>query len=403
VQYPYTSDNERLIPALLKDNRSEAQKILDSGTASLSEVMRLAERHMVDVIILKQLARLRLNGAAASSFIPEYAERLREAAALHVRLRYELKQAARTLRQAGIDVLHIKGFAIDRSPLRRMNDIDLLIRARDLDSAFSTLEQAGYRYMGSGVMSEKEIRKPFSTLEWNNQFQFESPTSPVSVEIHTNLFERDRIRLENLDTLLDGVALFWEGRVWDEELACFIPSAEASLALLCMHSTTKRSPAHNTYVLRHAYDIWNICQQAFNGERFRFLCRQWEIQYYAYTALRLSALSLGIEQLDEAASALEPALTSRQRSLSDLHLKCFRGLGHASFLYRKIYTLRMPTAIGGGLRKALAWYRRAVFPPLYRQEQLFGIRRSSPAIYLTYLYGPFLRIYELIRHAPNRR
>lgn len=392
----YSSDNERLIVALLNNNKIYAQQLLDGGRVEPEKLFRLADRHMVSALVFDRISRLRIEGTVSEFFSMDDARTLRKSVAVNMRLRHELKLVVEILKKEGIDFLLIKGFAIDKSPLRMMNDIDILIDGKNLKKTFTILENTGYRYIGSGVMSDKEICNPFSTLSWNNQFQFESQTRIVSIEIHTNLFEGDRIRLENLERLLNKVNLFWEQARRDTDLKCFIPSTEATLALLCIHSATKRSPAHNTYILRHAYDIAEIFKGNLDMERFLFLCREWEIEYYAYTALRLTALSLGIQQTMEAAALLESSLTLRQKRLSEIHLKCFQGLGHASLFYRKLYALYMPPSIGGGFRKALRWYREQIFPTLWQQRGRFGIKRNSPAVFLTYLYGPFVRAYDIL-------
>ena len=397
VREVYTSDNERLIVALLKNDSAGAGRLADGGKIRPEKVLRLADRHMLGAIVCDRLSRLRPELAEAGNMV-------RAAAAVNMRLRYELKLAADLFRAANIDFLLIKGFAVDKSPLRRTNDIDILIREQDLTESFAALEKAGYRYTGSGVMSEKEITEPLDTLGWNNQFQFQSPVNPVNIEVHTNLFERDRIRLENLDRLLDNVNVFWEGKVWDGEIGCFTPSPEATLALLCVHATTKRSPAHNTFILRHAYDIAGLFRKELDTERFLYLCREWGLEYYACTALRLTALCLDIEgEPLRIAASLEPALTSRQLRLSKVHLRCYRGLGHASFFYRKFYAILMPPAIGGGFRKAISWYRQEIFPPVWLQESRFGVKRTSPAIFLTYLYGPFVRLFSLLADRSRNR
>ena len=174
------------------------------------------------------------------------------------------------------------------------------------------------------------------------------------------------------------------------------------MALLCMHSATKRSPAHNTYILRHAYDIAKIFQQNLDMEHFLFLCHEWEIEYYACTALHLTSLSMGIQQPLEAAALLESGLTPRQKRLSEIHLKCFKGLGNASLFYRKLYALYMPLAIGGSFRKALRWYRELIFPTLWQQRSRFNIKQNSPTVFLAYLYGPFVRAYDILTRKSDR-
>jgi hypothetical protein len=45
-----------------------------------------------------------------------------------------------------------KGFAVDKDPLRRMNDLDVLIDEKDFERVFIVLERAGYRYTGSSIL-----------------------------------------------------------------------------------------------------------------------------------------------------------------------------------------------------------------------------------------------------------
>ncbi len=387
---------ERLIAALAASQRETAQAIVNTHPIDLAALAHLSAQHMVSTLVLQRLSALQLPAALQERTSALSREAVFATMAANARYRRELALLAGLFADVEIDFVLIKGQAVDKDPLRRTNDLDVLIRQADLQRAFAALEHSGYEYAGSGVLSEKERRRPESQLAWNNQFQFRSPHSGLSVEVHINLFERDRIRLENLDRLLDNIQLFWEGRSWDSELGCFVPAAEASLALLCVHSATKRSPAHNTYILRHAYDIVQLLERGVDQERFLTLCRVWGIAYYAYVSLRLAALSLGAAAPAAAAAQLEPELSARTRRLAEIHCRCFRGLGRASAYHRMRYTLYMPFAIGGGLHKALVWYRQAILPPLWKQEERFGISRSSPAIYLTYLVAPFARAYAAL-------
>ncbi|ORC32655.1 hypothetical protein B4O97_15970 [Marispirochaeta aestuarii] len=395
--YEYSSNEEKLIIALLNRNNVSALDIAENTTLNTRKLVSMADRHMVFPLILDRLFHLPLQNIPADELFPKGRRIIIAAAAVNMKLRSELSRTTRILGKEGISFLLIKGFAVDKNPLRKTNDIDILIHREDLHRTVALLEKAGYNYTGSGVMSAKEIQNPFGTLDWNNQFQFETPSGGVSLEVHTNLFERDRIRLEKLDKFLDNVDLFWKESRFDEELGCSIPSTEATLALLCVHSSTKRSPAHNTYIARHAYDILQTLKCGVDQSRFISLCTSWGLEYYAYTALYLTSLCLNTDAPLNAAAPLEDLLSKRCKRLADIHLKCFRGLGHASFFYRMLFALLMPMAIGGNLRKILRHYRLIVFPPLWQQENLFGVRRDSAAIYLTYLYGPFVRAFVIMK------
>lgn len=400
--YIYSSDTEKLIIALLKYDEDVAAQLLDEGQIDPQKLLQLSNRHMILPMILHNLSTLKIKNKTRDEILSNQGDQITRAAALHIQLRYELKLVSDILKKEGIDFMLIKGFALDKSPMRQMSDIDLLIEEEDLTLVFTALKESGYRYIGSGVMSQREINEPFKTLHWNNQFQFKSPISPVHIEIHINLFERDRIRLEKLDSLLAKTDLFRENRVWDEELKCYIPSKEASLALLCVHSTTKRSPAHNTYIMRHGYNLASLIKSGIDMERFLQLCSEWKIEYYAYTAFRLTAMILNENKIIEPVAPLEKELTKRQKHLSDVHINCFKGLGDASLLQRKRYALHMPGAIGGKFRKTLTWYRQQLFPPLYSQESRFGVSKESPAIFFTYVYGPVLHAFRLLERKMHK-
>lgn len=357
--------------------------------------MEISLRHKLAPLVFARIATVPLPEPIRSQVADICDQLRRTAAAISVHTRHELRTVVQVLRDARIDSMLIKGPAVDRDPLRQTNDLDLLIQASDLRRAVDALSAAGYRYVGSDVLASRQQTSPFRGPSWNNQYPFRSPRSPLCVEIHTNLFERDRIRLERLDQLLDHVDRFWDERTWDEELSCYVPSPEATLMLLCIHSATKRSPAHNTYILRHGYDIRRTVADAPDRKRFLDLCRALNVEYYAFTALRLTGLVMQCDTCLHLARGLRPELTRREQILASLHLRCYRGLGRASLWYRYLYALFMPFAIAGSPQKAIRWYRQLVLPPRWRQRVEFSLRDRSLPILLSYLYGPFVRVFRL--------
>jgi hypothetical protein len=392
-----------LIRELVAGNTDEAQEIVQTHSIDLMRLKDESDRHRVSAIVFQRLAALETTEPLRSVVVSAGRNAVLSALANSARIRTEIRCLSKLFGGAGIEFMVMKGHAIDRNPLRSMNDLDVLIRQRDLERATSMLEAEGYVYEGSAVLSDRERECRQLQLTWNNQFQFRSPHTALSVEVHVNLFERDRVRLERLDRLLDAVDLFWDRRMYDDELGCWIPAREASLALLCVHSATKRSPAHNTYILRHAYDIVHLLNEGIDEQRFLSLCRTWQLQYFAVVSLRLTASALRTSTPMACATQLEPDLSRAARRLVRVHLACFRGLGRASTFHRLRYTLLMPFAIGGGIAKSLRWYARFLFPPIWHQEEQFGVRRTSPIFVLTYICGPLVRSYtalaESIRHS----
>jgi len=274
--------------------------------------------------------------------------------------------------------------------------LDVLVKNDEIDKIFEVLEKENYKYVGSNVLSKKELNNPKLQYKWNNQFQFKVPNDNIVIEVHTNLFERDRIRLEDLSSLLDNVDVFWKNKKWDNDLQCFLPSIEATLALLCVHTATKRSPSANTFILRQTFDILCILNKDLNYKYFKELCRIWHIEYYVYFSLLLTFNIFNKENCTSLLYYFEKELTSSKKLLAAVHLRSFRGLGNASLFYRKVYAFLMPFVIGNGFYKSIKWYLKVLFPPIWNQEKKFGIKRTSPLIYLTYIYGPFIQLYLLI-------
>jgi hypothetical protein len=392
VVYDRLSANERLILELLKNDSSTAERIVRRESVDPTVISTLAERHKVSPLVMQRMSRLTLP-ATLRDDVTTLAHGLSViATAFNMEARRELRIVVRVLSEAGVDSLLMKGLAVSKDPRRRFNDLDVLIREPDLSRASAALEAAGYRYRGSNVLNRREKLTPFDSSEWNNQFPYQSPRSRLCVEIHTNLFERDRIRLESLGSILDNVDMFWTDRSWDDELGCHVPTHERTLALICVHSALKRSPAHNTYILRHAYDIAQLLSDGIDRNAFLHLCGAWSIEYFACVSLRLADALLDVPAAAHLVRHLRGALTKRQARLAEIHLRCFRGLGDASLTQRLRYALSMPLAIGGGRRKSLRWYRQLVVPPRWQQETRHGVPRDSIAIIFTYFYGPFIRL-----------
>ncbi len=383
---------EILALALVRGDTETAQRIADRNRIDLDTLLEICGRHRIAPLALKRLTALSLGDPLRPRVIEAARGAVMAALAHNAGIRAEIARFTELCRAGGIEFLLIKGMAIDKELTRSTNDVDVLIEPADLERTFAALEGAGYRYVGSAVLSSKERRDVRRQLRWNNQFQFQSPDAPLQIEVHIRLFERDRIRLEKLDRLLDRTDLFWEKRRYDGEIECWVPAPEASLALLCVHSATKRSPAHGSYILRHALDIARLLREGLDWDYFLHLCRLWEIEYYAYVSLRLAVLSLGAPRAQALAELLHPALNRRTRFLAGVHCRCYTGLGAPSRPFRMLYRLAMPVAIGGSFRKALRWYRETAFPPLWLQEARIGVPRSSPRLYPTYVAFQLARV-----------
>ena len=392
-----TSPEEKLIFSLLENNINQAGYLIKTNKVDFSRFISLIERHKIMPLIFKRFLSIPIARDYAPYIYNQSEKIITATAVIHTHIKQKLYMLAELFYQNNIEFMLLKGYSVDKSPLRQMDDLDVLIHWKDIDTVFTVLESSGYTYVGSFILSPKEKNNPQKQYKWNNQYQFQVPESQLVVEVHTNLFERDRIHTEKLNTLLDNVKFFWDKRTWDSSLNCYTPAKEATLALLCMHSAIKYYPAAKIYILRQSYDIYNLLRQEVEESYFLQLCDAWHIEYYVYFSLMLTAKIFQDRSIEQTACKLKYNLNNAERFLAYIHLKCYKNLEKTLFFYRKLYALCMPFIIGDGFLKAVRWYKEQIFPPVWLQERKFGIKRTSPLLYLTYIYGPLQRIFTALK------
>ncbi|MDC7223195.1 MAG: nucleotidyltransferase family protein [Spirochaetales bacterium] len=392
---------EDLILALLREDYSKAEKILTQNKSfSFPYFLRLAVLHRIHPLLLTRLI---------DRFAPLLTKDLIRGARLHILQqqtanklhRKELLSAGALLTEAGFDVTLMKGLSYDPNEKipRTYGDVDLLIEESRIGEVLSLLEEKGYTYQGSFILSRKEKRDISSQFSWNNQYPFLCPHSTQSIEIHTNLFERDRIRLENLTVLLDQPHLFRKNRRWRQDLNCYLPGREASLMLLCLHVSLKRALYNNRFILRHMSDMKLLMDGGIDGNMFVELCREGQVCFHARFALRLYEIIMELP-LPPWAEELERDLKRGERFLLKRHLKCLKNLRHSRRAGRMLYNFTAPFIIGKKGRPRLTWLRNNFLPTKVEQENRyyrFGFKEESPLIYLTYLINPFQTAWRSIK------
>jgi len=299
-----------------------------------------------------------------------------------------LQKVCTKLTEAGIPVMVLKGPALDlnRDKPREYYDLDILIPEKELNRTIETLSEMNYTYQGSFILSKTERQDITRQTKWNNQYPFKSTQSPFSLEVHTNLFERDRVRRENLSALLNRIDLFWEKARWSDKHKAYLPSPESSFILLCYHIALKRSPGEGRFILRHLYDIEHLVYSGLDKDQLRELIEIWDSAYFIrfsvelFTKFTKKKVDLEIPPLSE--------LPYVQKLLLMIHLKCQTDWNRTSPFFRGLYRLMMPLAIGGGVKKSFYWYLESLFPTKVAQERDFGVPLESPWIYGTYLFLP---------------
>lgn len=392
---------QNLLLAILNEHYDEATLIMENNQS-------LDYHLFLDLLVLHRINPLILDRMLKNRQIP-FPEKyvkiakldiLRNQAARKLRMR-ELIVTTSLLYENGFDITLLKGLSYDPDDRfqRVFRDVDILIDESKILKVIKLLQDRGYKYEGSHILSEREKEDIKGQLSWNNQYQFKCPQSQQSIEIHTNLFERDRIRFENLTFLLDHPEIFKEKRVWNESLRCHVPCPEASLLLLCLHCSLKRSLAENKFILRHISDMDILFLRGFDSSYYLNLCNKSQTTFHQAFSLNLYKI---IKRKKDfyLADVLAGQLTRKERKLMNYHLSCMENLFHSNRLKRIRYNLIAPFIIGGSPKQRFHWIVTTLFNRKVVQEHRYikyGIRRESPLIYLTYLINPLQTSWQFLK------
>ena len=391
---------DQLILELCKSKRDAAtiSLLISDASVDWAYFLDCVSRHRVAALVLDRLVQLPL---------PEPHKKLLKerckaevATVMHERnvCVRELTRVVRTLGEAGIECILLKGPSVDLSGLRTFGDTDILVRNGDLTEAVELLGQRGYEYVGgllNRLLRPRERRDIALQLSWNNQYQLRNERTGTLLELHTNLFERRRAYAEHLDPLLDGIDLFWEERQYDAQLGCFILSREHSLLLACLHNAIKRSPAKQTFVLRNCVDVDSLIGGEVNWGGFAETCLKLRSAPWAFFSLLLTQRLLGTEIPAHVLTALRNDCTRGQLLLNGVHLRCLGSLRFNSIFYSKLHRFLTPFVLGKRWKDRVKWLLLLpiLFPPRGRMARLFHVRKDSPLVYLTYLLNPVRWLY----------
>ncbi len=158
------------------------------------------------------------------------AESAAHIAARNLHLAHHLERIAKPLNDAGIDVMVLKGMALnhliyDRLDLRPMTDVDLLFRFDDIQEACGVLKAVGC------VDGEPLLREDFFPRFYYER-EFRPAGAPnVKFDVHARLFRPWRYRNVSLES-------FWsESRALTiGDATVRVPGHEGMLIHLCVHA-----------------------------------------------------------------------------------------------------------------------------------------------------------------------
>jgi hypothetical protein len=403
------SNGEQLILEICKrkSKNEYVQGLINRGQVDWRHVLELLSYHKIAPFALAKIKDFSLPPSAKNIILQKYKKEVIRATIRNTTLKVKLKEVLITLKKNNIKAVLLKGLSLDYDELRFTGDIDLLVRKDDLKKAILTLEKINYLYVGhllNSHVKKKEKKSIDLQLLWNNQYQFYNNDTGTLLELHTNLFERSRVYVEDIEALLDNIELFWKDKQYNKKLNCYTLSRENLLMLMCLQNGIKRSPANNTFILITLLDIDNITAGEINWKGFIEGSIEMKIEPYVYFSLLMTTKLLDTKIDDEVLNALESRCTKKQSFLIRLHLKCSKSLYTRSLFYAKLYKFLCPFILGKRWSDRINWLFLIplLFPPRRQMARYFNLRKSSPLVYFTYLLNPGRWIYLIVRNIVSR-
>ncbi len=395
-------ESEVLLDLSKRQTESDSvQSKIASPQFDWDHFLRIASRNMIRLFILHSLKSFTIpdpvrHDLAIHLFVIE-----QHTAARRKLLQAHLLLIGNKLREADLDFVLIKGFSLDHSNLREFGDLDLLIRPDRLAEAVRLLGALGFELeSGSPPITDQPLDEEWisSRLGWDNQFLMVNDDVDLLVELHTNLFPRENIFVEDLDQLWQGIDVFWDKSRYDEALGYRVLSSESLVVLMCLHIAIKRSPAQNKFCMRNLIDVDRTCQRGVSWDSIVEDARILGMSAYIYFSLQLSATLMGTDVPAQVLTRLREQCSPIQLKMCELHRLCLVDFDDSAAFPALAYRVACPFIFGKRWKDRIKW--ALLIPVLFPSRQdiadRFNLQEDSSSLFLYYAVNPFHRLYVAI-------
>jgi len=402
-------DEDKLVLEMCKRNgdSSRIRFLIQSDAFKWRYFLELAAKHRIAPYVLNRLMEYPLP-QSRRMFLKDLHRKVLIKTSLDNRaFKAELTCIKDALDANGIESILMKGPSLDFSQLRTIGDLDILVRKEKLLQAVNVLGEIDYMYAGDTLnrfLTSKEKKDISLQLSWNNQFQMISSRSELLVELHINLFEKERAYAVDLDELLDNIDIFWEHRCYNEKLGCYTFIPEHALLLACIHNAVKRCPANNTFIMRNIIDIDSLIEHGIDWDSFVETSVILDTAHFVYFSLLLTVGLIDTDVPEDVLNELRSYCSGWQLFLTVIHLKSFHSLESNSMFYSTVYKVLNPFVNGKRWRDRIKWLFLipVLFPPRRRMERRFNLKKDSPLVYAAYLLNPFRWVYLIVKNATRK-
>jgi hypothetical protein len=400
-----SNSEDRLIAELVKTNPDPrvVNALLARPELNFTYFFEMLRRHLIEAEALSALLKFSLSERIKKIAADIYTKSSVAMIGNNRLIGIEALRIINALKSGGIGSVLLKGLSLDFSGLRVCRDLDILVKQDDLLASLPLLESLGYRYVGNELNhrireAEKEdIRIQFS---WNNQYQLFNERKNLLLEIHTNLFERERVYYNNLETMLDRIDELRSRARIHAALGVPVLSGEDLLMLMCMHNAVKRNFSKNNFLLRNLVDVDRLVSNGVDWNKFLMLAGKMKISHYLYFSLRLAKEILATDIPGNVLPALRSRCGRGERFLAALHVKCFKNLKYNSPLYSFLYKILASFVYNHNGRAYGFFYMllHLLFPPRWWMSERSGIKPGSPLLVLTYMFYPLRMFIVILRN-----
>lgn len=336
-------------------------------------LLEKAKWHRLTGLAYHHLRRTALSGMVPKLVMHQFASAYRYNVAKYLIQKAELNKLLQELAERHITVILLKGSALGetvyRVPgLRAMNDIDLLVPEKHVNTVYEMIQQMGYSSEWSKETEERTIQNhrhmPLLT----------GKDKPVWFEVHKHITRQD-------SPLHFDISEFWARATQHNNngVQALLLAPEHMLIHLCVHFILDRR--YHTYVsLGQLCDIAGAIRSYQGGadwQRFVSEVNRYHIRTPIYYALYSAKRLINAQVPDTVLNELKPVDFHSEQT--ELFLRC-RVLDTKEFLAHQLVATRSRYNTFAALGAALG----RLAPDKVTLAEQFGLEPSSKRIYLYY-------------------
>jgi hypothetical protein len=365
------------------------------------EVLQESVRHQISPLLY-----LRIREERSALIVPDWVKkefRLRylQNATRNMALYYEIGKALQEFCRQDIPVMALKGVYLAENvygnmALRMMDDVDLLVREKDLNKTEDILVRLGY----VPVLIPKQKSQVISAH--HHHFVYRAPDKGLSLEIHWGLIGSQF----SLNVDINGQ--------WERAKPCFVGGVEILsqcpedlLLHLCLHLTRD---LFEQIKLKHLWDISEVIRhhgEAILWDELVARSRAWGMEKSLFLILGLAREITG--------AAVPEELLRKFRSIQDYEIFLESGKGQIFArppgMGSLHFTFNMAQIWGGGRRRdRAALFFKRVFPSPREMGHIYPEVAGTRRLYCYYpvrlkdlLVGHLQQVWSLVRGDKNMK